>query len=710
MSNLEALNVNRLIPPLHSFSSIRQRLLGAILAIIYPFNSFRQLNQAPKQPLTSPLQARPGKETMTIDWLLNMPQDNISRSNLFWLDNSHLVYETRPRGKDATTEIEVLDLKTGSAISLGKGSLAKPSPDGKWIAFARMEANKKQFMIIQIDGSQLKELYVFNGYPEYNFDFAWSPDSKQIVVCDQAFIEPWKRDIQPSDDPTKTSAIESDKLQTLPPNSEINIIDIQTMHSHQIFSVDALLRDISWFPNGESILFMKERTGISYNQENDEAWVQSLNLRTNQVHTLAEFDGLQKYLQPVASPDCRQVAFMYDADNPLFMFMASIGLVSTNLTPGQIPKIQRLTHELKVHTPKWAPNGNQIYVLRIHGAYRQIYAIDTKTGISKQITNAPFSIENFAISLDGSQLAWVGQDAHGTRMIRVATIEGQNVSDVSVISGAPKGMALSEVREIEWDVPDYPMPMRGLLLLPLNYREGNTYPLIVDIHGGGPGTSISLAGGILMRSPLEWQLWNAKGFAVFVPDFRSSAAYGSLAITRDKYDHNLIDWDVKDIVAGVDALIKEGTVDAKRTAVIGHSSGARRANWLTVSTHHFCAVVSKEGWADEWFESGIRQLKRENIIRGGTPVMAPKNYQKNSSLFHARGASTPTLFLMGTSNLGGIDTYDTVRWLYNALKVQGVQTQYVQYIDEGHVLERPANQRDALERSVRWIDTYLLGA
>ncbi len=710
MSNLEAVKVNRLRSSLHFIRSLRQSLLGAILAIIWPFNAISQLNQTPKQPLTASLQARQGKEIMTIDWLVNMPKDNISRSNLLWLDNSHIVYETRPCDKEAATEIEVLDLKTGTAISLGKGSLPKPSPDGKWIAFARMEGNKKQFMIIQNDGTELKELSVFNGYPEYNFDFAWAPDSKHIIVCDQAFIEPWKRDTQPSEDLTKTSAIEADKLQTLPPNSEINIIDIQTMQSHQIFSVDALLRDISWFPNGEEILFMKERTGTSYNQENDEAWVQSLNLRDNKVKTLAEFDGLQKYLQPVASPDSNQVAFMYDADNPLFMFMASIGLVPTNLTTDRIPPIQRLTQELKLHTPKWSPNGSQIFVLRIHGAYRQIYAIDSKTGISKQITNAPFSIENFAISPDGSQLGWVGQDAHGMRVIRVATIDGQNVRDVNVISEPPKNMALSEVREIEWKVPDYPVPMRGLLLFPLNYRAGKAYPLIVDIHGGGPGTSISLAGGILMSSPLEWQLWNAKGFAVFVPDFRSSAAYGSLAITRDKQDHNLIDWDVRDIVAGVDELIKQRIVDAKRTAVIGHSSGARRANWLTVSTHRFCAVVSKEGWADEWFHSGIQQLKRENIIRGGSPVMAPENYRKNSSLFNARGATTPTLFLMGKSNLGGIDTYDTVRWLYNALKVQDVQTQYVQYIDEGHVFERSANRRDALERSVRWIDMYLVGA
>ena len=87
--------------------------------------------------------------------------------------------------------------------------------------------------------------------------------------------------------------------------------------------------------------------------------------------------------------------------------------------------------------------------------------------------------------------------------------------------------------------------------------------------------------------------------------------------------------------------------------------------------------------------------------------LSPENYQKNSSLFHAKGVTTPTLFLMGNPRVGGIDLYDSVRWLYNALKVQGVDTQYIQYPDEGHGLQNPANQRDALDRTAKWIDGHL---
>lgn len=84
----------------------------------------------------------------------------------------------------------------------------------------------------------------------------------------------------------------------------------------------------------------------------------------------------------------------------------------------------------------------------------------------------------------------------------------------------------------------------------------------------------------------------------------------------------------------------------------------------------------------------------------------PENYQKNSPIFHASGASTPTLFLMGNAELGSADRNGSVKWLYNALKEQGVPTQYVQYPDEGHVFMRDANLRDAFNRAEAWFKKH----
>jgi dipeptidyl aminopeptidase/acylaminoacyl peptidase len=484
-----------------------------------------------------------------------------------------------------------------------------------------------------------------------------------------------------------------------------------TGQSQHITSLDASIRSLSWLPNGKELLFMKERVAPLYDEDNDRIWIQAVNVSNGHIRTLAEFDGLQQCLRPMLSPNGKWIALMYDIDHPIFNFMPSLCLLPNESTNSDtLPPMTRLTHEMKLHSPQWSSNSQYIYVRRDYGAYRQIYVIDVKTGESEQITHAPLNIESYELSPDGAHLAWVGQDAQANRIVRLSSSDGRNMRDLAVISGVPDDMALSEVREIEWEASDYPAHLRGLLFLPLNYQEGTRYPLIVDIHGGGEGAGIYLRGGMLVTSPLEWHMWAARGYAVFVPEFRSSASFGSLAITRDELkEYDLVNCDIKDINAGIDTLVNQGIVDPQRMAAIGHSAGGRRVNWLLATTHRFQAVISKEGWADEWIYSlGEPPLKRSHAMFGGAPWEVPQNYLKNSALFHCHGATTPALFLMGNPEFGGADPQNTVYMLYNAIKAQGVEMQYVKYSDEGHVFEKPQNQRDALERSIQWIDDHLL--
>ena len=647
------------------------------------------------QPLTETLSARLGKQVVTPEWLLSLPQVSTDYPIVRWLDNTQLLYAYPPKQSNQEWAIELFNVHTGERKVLGEGTNPLPSPDSQWIAFTQGTKEEKQLWLMDSKGKNVKQLSHIQGglgeYYQHSFDFAWSHDSREIALSHKPDVPYWEKKPQPK--------------------STLDIITIKTGLSKQIALFDEAIRNLSWFPNGEELLFMKERLGSLYNEEKDHEWIQALRIKEGTLRTLAEFDGLQQGLMPTASPNEKWVALMYDADNPMFNHMTSLGLVSNDsFTNGNmLSPIARLTHEVKLYSPRWAPDSQRIYVRRDYGAYRQIYAVDSKTGKLSQITNAPLNIESYSLSPDGSHLAWIGQDAQATRIIRVASSDGHNARDLAIIPGVPKNFALSEVREVEWTVSDYPSPMRGLLFMPLNYQKGTRYPLIVDIHGGGEGASIHLKGGILFSSPLEWQMWAAKGYAVFVPEFRSSASFGSLAITRDDLqDHDLINCDIKDIEAGIDSLINQGIVDAHRLAVIGFSAGARRANWLTATRHQFRVVLSKEGYADEWIEI-LNQPPSRRIYQtfGGAPWEVPQNYQKNSALFHCHGATTPTLFLMGNPELGGADPYNTAHMLYNALKGQGVETEYVKYSDEGHLLEKPENRRDALERSIKWVDVHL---
>lgn len=641
------------------------------------------------QPLTSPLAAKSGTRSVTDDLLVRLPVNNFDAITIEWLNNTHLVYTLPMVNSTQVKKIERIDVKTGQHILLGEGENPKPSPDGQWIVFTKGEGKERQLWLMRSNGTETKQLtHAKNGLGtyKYNFDLAWSSNSKHIALS------------------YSLSSPHSFR-------SAIDVMDISGAKTRRIFSTDEFqLRSISWSPDGKELLFWKEQAEGLSNKKNDLECIQSVRVSDRHLRTLAQFEGLQQDLSPAFSPDGKQIAIMYDPDHPYFDTTQNIGLISAASTDNNsLPSIKRLTYELKLSSPQWSRDGQSIYAIRVYGAYPQIYNINVKTGEQKQITHAPFSIgwNGYTLSPDGKQLAWTAFNAHATRVIRVASSNGQHVRDLVTLPGVPANMALSEVREIEWDTINYPSRMRGLLMLPLNYQTGIRYPLVVDIHGGGSSARLHLAGGILVSTPLEWQMWTAKGYAVFVPEFRSSGAFGSLADTRDNYqEHDIINRDIVDIETGVDALIASGIVDSNRLAIVGHSAGGRRANWLTVTRHTFRAVVSNDGWADELIDTLKNPLKRVHRLYGGTPEQVPQNYLKNSALLHANGASTPTLFLMANPKLGGADPNDTVRLLYNAIRAKGIESQYVYYPDEGHVFVKPGNRLDALRRSIKWIDDH----
>jgi len=298
----------------------------------------------------------------------------------------------------------------------------------------------------------------------------------------------------------------------------------------------------------------------------------------------------------------------------------------------------------------------------------------------------------------------VGETAHVQTCVGISSTTIHSKPSVVIQeSTVPNDIALSEVREVEWQSPTYHLPMRGLLVMPHNYSPQKSYPMLVDIHGGGPGAYIMLAGGILVNTPIEWQMWAAMGIVVFVPEFRSSGVFGSIAITRDILQNkSLYRADCMDIESGVNALIKDGIVSANAVVALGHSAGARITNWLCVSSTQFCGIISKEGWADEWFDTGVR--KKSLIIEFmGDPALFPENYHAESCLFHIKNAKTPTLFLMGNKKKGGADSSLSVRWLHNGLKALGISSQYIYYSDEGHVFSHQENRRDSLIRTVDFV-------
>src|SRR5438045_6777886 len=259
-------------------------------------------------------------------------------------------------------------------------------------------------------------------------------------------------------------------------------------------------------------------------------------------------------------------------------------------------------------------------------------------------------------------------------------------------------LQLGETAEVSFKSKDG-TEVHGLLTYPVGYAKGTRVPLLLRIHGGPNGQDQH-------SFSLERQWFAANGYAVLAVNYRGSAGRGqkfSRAIFADWGNY-----EVQDLQAGVDEVVKMGVADPDRLGVGVWSYGGILTDYLIASDNRFKAATSGAGTAFTVSFYGTDQYIIQYDYEIGPP-WNPKSwetYQKLSYPFlHADRIKTPTLFLGGARDFtvpaqGG-------QQMSQALRSPGVDTPLVIYPNEFHGIVRPSYQRDRLERYLAWYEKYL---
>jgi dipeptidyl aminopeptidase/acylaminoacyl peptidase len=270
-----------------------------------------------------------------------------------------------------------------------------------------------------------------------------------------------------------------------------------------------------------------------------------------------------------------------------------------------------------------------------------------------------------------------------------------------------KTWKLPSVRHITWKAPDG-TSVGGVLELPPGYAKGDKLPLVVAIHGG-PTTS---AKADLEFDPHNGRLYfAAKGYAVLCPNYRGSTGYGDKFVT-DLIGHEN-DIEVKDILAGIQHLVKEGIADPERVGVMGWSNGGYLTNCLITLKDppvKIRAASSGAGILDTVAEWGFNDEPAYPIVfKKGLPWQTPDIYRKTSPTYGIGNVRTPTLIHVGGHDVRCPPGHS--RMLYRALKhYQKVPTQLIVYPGEPHGLQKYGDRRAKMEWDLAWFDKYLRGA
>jgi dipeptidyl aminopeptidase/acylaminoacyl peptidase len=241
--------------------------------------------------------------------------------------------------------------------------------------------------------------------------------------------------------------------------------------------------------------------------------------------------------------------------------------------------------------------------------------------------------------------------------------------------------------------------VHGLLTRPAGHTDGAKVPLLLRIHGGPNGQDQH-------AWSTERQWFAANGYAVLAVNYRGSSGRGQ------KYSRAIFaDWghyEVDDLLAGVDHVVKMGVADPGRLGVGGWSYGGILTDYLIASDNRFKAATSGAGTAFTVAFYGTDQyiIQYDNEIGPPWTPKAWETYVKISYPFlHADRIRTPTLFLGGERDFNV--PVQGSQQMYQALRSLGVATQLVIYPNENHGIQRPSYVKDRYERYLAWYDKYL---
>ena len=257
----------------------------------------------------------------------------------------------------------------------------------------------------------------------------------------------------------------------------------------------------------------------------------------------------------------------------------------------------------------------------------------------------------------------------------------------------PRLRAVDEI--VRWKSFDG-LEIEGVLTRPPESVARPPYKLLLHPHGG-PHSRSTGGGGF------EVQLFATRGFAVFQPNFRGSTGYGLKFLDADRNDFG--GGDMRDILTGIEHLVKTGIVDTRRQFVYGVSYGGFMTSWLVGQTRQFRAAVAQNAVTDlnaMWHLSDLQSWTDWDM--SGRPWEVAARFREHSPLTYAHQVRTPTLILHSMNDRRCPVAMGVM--FHRALKTVGVETGLVLYPDEGHGIKQLPHREDVLRRVLEWFDRH----
>ncbi len=266
------------------------------------------------------------------------------------------------------------------------------------------------------------------------------------------------------------------------------------------------------------------------------------------------------------------------------------------------------------------------------------------------------------------------------------------------------GIDLGRQRTVTYTARDG-QSIEGVLIEPVGGVPRGGAPTILDVHGGPESHE---SNGWVTNYGGPGQVAAGRGYAVFLPNYRGSTAYGTAFSRQHQNDYAGKEFD--DLIDGKRALVAQGVADPSRVGMTGGSYGGFATAWAaTAQSEEFAAGVMFIGISDLISKFGTTDIPTEMrlVHELKYPWDEWQHLLERSPIYHTGKATTPLLILHGAAD-PRVNPAQSME-LYRHLKVRRPDTpvRLVLYPGEGHGNRRAAARYDFNLRMMEWFDTYL---
>ena len=403
------------------------------------------------------------------------------------------------------------------------------------------------------------------------------------------------------------------------------------------------------------------------------------------------------------SPDGRMIAFL-TADG-VVDWAGEQHLAVVPAAGGPVRLLSKDTYDRRPRGFEWLDDQRMAF----DGPWNtqaQLFVLDVESRDYDALSSCECVIQG--ADFGQGRVAFVMESLTEPPEIFVSALDRFAPRQISRANASLRDRPMGETRVISWKNPKDGLEIEGLLTLPVDYREGQSVPLLTFAHGG-PASFFDVAFFGYLHFVYPPQMFATAGYAVLRPNPRGSGAYGEPFKQANRSDWGGMDY--VDIQSGIDLLIEQGIADPDRLGFMGWSYGGFMTSWTITQTDRFKAasigapvtdLFSFQGSADI---PGFIPSYFDGLPYGDTSERA--RFDAHNPMSHVHEAKTPALVQHGDNDLR-VPLFQGLIY-YQALLDQGVPTEMVIYPRTGHVPTEPKLQLDTALRNLWWFERWIGG-